>query len=154
MNEAITALQTKLTLGTYLDGEETKEYATVKAYVEAAIAALNIGDYATAANLTALADRVTAAEGKITTLEGKAHTHSNKDLLDTYTQTEENLADAVSKKHEHANKTVLDGITDEKINKWDAAEQNAKNYVDEQFASTLILNCGSASTILDTPTTT
>lgn len=40
------------------------------------------------------------------------HTHSNKALLDTYTQTELNLADAVSKKHEHSNKTQLDLITD------------------------------------------
>ena len=29
------------------------------------------------------------------------HTHSNKALLDTYTQTEANLADAVTKKHNH-----------------------------------------------------
>jgi hypothetical protein len=39
------------------------------------------------------------------------HTHSNKALLDTYTQTEVNLADAVSKKHEHSNKTILDNTT-------------------------------------------
>lgn len=38
----------------------------------------------------------------------KAHEHSNKALLDTYTQTEANLADAVNKKHEHANKSELD----------------------------------------------
>ena len=35
MNLAIEALQNKVVLGTYVDGEETKEYATVKAYVEA-----------------------------------------------------------------------------------------------------------------------
>jgi hypothetical protein len=39
------------------------------------------------------------------------HTHANKLLLDTYTQTEVNLADAVSKKHTHANQTTLDNIT-------------------------------------------
>lgn len=38
----------------------------------------------------------------------KKHTHANKALLDTYTQTETNLADAVDKKHSHSNKTVLD----------------------------------------------
>ncbi len=43
------------------------------------------------------------------------HTHSNKSLLDTYTQTEGNLADAVSKKHTHSNKTVLDGIITAKL---------------------------------------
>ena len=39
------------------------------------------------------------------------HTHSNKDLLDTYKQTETNLADAVSKKHSHSNKDILDTFT-------------------------------------------
>ena len=38
------------------------------------------------------------------------HTHDNKALLDTYSQTELNLSDAVSKKHGHANKNVLDSI--------------------------------------------
>ena len=71
MNSAISALQTKLTLGT---NGSNQEYATVKAYVEAAIAALNIGDYALAADLTALAGRVTTAEGKITALEAIAPT--------------------------------------------------------------------------------
>ena len=37
-----------------------------------------------------------------------AHTHDNKELLDTYAQTETDLADAVSKKHEHSNKSLLD----------------------------------------------
>lgn len=68
MNVAIEALQAKTVLGTYTEGEEEKEYATVKAYVEAAIAALKIGDYALAADLTALAGRVTTNEGAITTI--------------------------------------------------------------------------------------
>lgn len=37
--------------------------------------------------------------------------------------------------HSHANKTVLDSITSEKVAAWDAAEQNAKNYVDGLVAS-------------------
>lgn len=67
MNTAIQALQAKTVLGTYtVEGEEEpKEYSTVKAYVEAAIAALNIGDYALAADLTALAGRVSTAEAAI-----------------------------------------------------------------------------------------
>ena len=120
MNASIEALQA------ILDGigdTESGEKATVVAYVTDAIAALNIGNYATAAQLTALA-------GRVTTLEGATHTHANKALLDTYTQTETDLADAVAKKHEHTNKTVLDGITSEKVAKWDAAEQNAKDYAD------------------------
>lgn len=40
-----------------------------------------------------------------------AHSHLNKSLLDTYTQTESDLADAVAKKHTHSNKTVLDATT-------------------------------------------
>lgn len=51
---------------------------------------------------------------------------------------EENLNAALKEKvnaaaegnHSHANKTVLDGITETKVAAWDAAEQNAKNYVD------------------------
>ena len=99
-----------------------------------------------------------AMSGRIDALEalsGESHTHSNKALLDTYTQTEANLADAVAKKHEHTNKDVLDGVSADKVtawddavakkhehtNKdildgvsaekvaaWDAAEQNAKDY--------------------------
>lgn len=57
---------------------------------------------------------------------------------------EENLSAALKEKvnaaaegnHSHANKTVLDGITAEKVAAWDAAEQNAKNYVDGMVAST------------------
>lgn len=39
------------------------------------------------------------------------HTHNNKTLLDTYTQTETNIADAVAKKHIHNNKEILDRTT-------------------------------------------
>lgn len=58
MNSAIKTLQAILVgFGT---GEG--ETATVKAYVDGAIKALKIGDYATAADLTALAGRVSAVE--------------------------------------------------------------------------------------------
>lgn len=99
------------------------ESGAVKAYVDAAIAALNIGDYATAAALAEVIDRVV-------TLEDATHTHANKALLDTYTQTDENLADAVVKKHTHVNATELDKIADGDKAKWDAMEQNAKEYAD------------------------
>lgn len=95
--------------------------------IDAALKAEGVDKYALAADLTALATRVTA-------VEGKAHTHDNKDLLDTYTQTEVNLADAVAKKHSHANKSILDLITDTKVNAWDAAETNAKTYADTEIA--------------------
>lgn len=56
---------------------------------------------------------------------------------------EDNLSTALKEKvnaaaegnHSHANKTVLDGITAEKVAAWDAAEQNAKNYVDGMVAT-------------------
>jgi len=62
---------------------------------------------------SALKEKVNAAA------EGN-HSHSNKALLDTYTQTEANLADAVAKKHEHANKAELDKIVAGDKAKWDA----------------------------------
>ena len=70
MNAAIAKLQAILA-GIGGDGED----ATVVAYVTDAIAALSIGDYAEAADLTALAARVAA-------LETDSHTHSNKTVLD------------------------------------------------------------------------
>ena len=109
MNAAITALQNKVDTGDQ----------TVSAYVAAAIAALNIGDYATAANLTALAGRVTDLE---TTVEGLG------DLAYVNTINEADLADELKAKvnaasegnHAHDNKTVLDGVTAEKVAAWDA----------------------------------
>ena len=70
----------------------------------------------------------TAMNARVEALEAIDHDHSNKALLDTYTQTEANLADAVAKKHEHSNLEVLEGITATKVSAWDAAEQNAKTY--------------------------
>lgn len=96
MNEAITALQAKVNTGD----------KTVTAYVTDAIAALNIGDYAKAADLTALAGRVDTAEADISDL--KAEDIALDARLDT-----------------------LEGkVTDAKIAAWDAAEQNAKDYAD------------------------
>ena len=54
---------------------------------------------------------VETEQGKVTTLQSASHTHSNKALLDTYTQTEANIADAVLRRHYHANKAVLDTIS-------------------------------------------
>lgn len=70
MNSAILALEA---IVDGIGGEGEK--ATVVAYVTDAIAALKIGDYAKAADLTALA-------GRVDTLEGKAHEHANKTVLD------------------------------------------------------------------------
>lgn len=55
---------------------------------------------------------------KLNKVTANNHTHSNKALLDSYTQTEENLAKAISNSHTHTNKTVLDGITSDDIKAW------------------------------------
>lgn len=85
MNTAITALQTKLTLGTYDDNGTPTQYATVKAYVEAAIAALNIGNYAAAADLTTLAGRVSTLEGVGATKVESSSTNGNIKINGTET---------------------------------------------------------------------
>ena len=95
--------------------------------IETALKVDGVDKYALASDLTALT-------GRVTTLEGISHTHDNKALLDTYTQTEANLADAVVKKHSQANKTILDDITDVKVAAWDAAESNANSYTDAEIA--------------------
>ena len=83
-------------------------------------------------NISAL--KAISADTRLLKLEDVSHSHSNKALLDTYTQTESDLADAVAKKHAHENKAVLDGITAVKVSAWDAAEANAissaKTYTD------------------------
>lgn len=56
-----------------------------------------------------------------------SHTHANKDLLDTYTQTEADLADAVAKRHSHENKEVLDTITAAQL---DQINANKKSIAD------------------------
>lgn len=40
------------------------------------------------------------------------HTHSNKNLLDSYDQSNENLTDAVNKRHIHSNKSTLDNTNE------------------------------------------
>ena len=153
-NGNVTALTNKVNTG-------DKNVATYVAdEISAAFTSANLAQYAKAADLQGVDGRLTTAEGKVSTLEGKmstaegkistlegqmstaegkievlegkAHEHTNKALLDTYTQTEENLADAVAKKHSHTNKGVLDGITAEKVATWDGTLGEAKAYTDEQ----------------------
>lgn len=110
---------------------DTDNLAAAKKYADDAIIGLKIGDYAKKSDLdTHTGDttvHITADErSKWNAAESKAHTHSNKALLDTYTQTEENLADAVAKKHSHANAAELDKIADGDVAKWNAAQANAE----------------------------
>ena len=120
MNSAITALE-GIVDGIGGEGEE----ATVVAYVTSAIEALKIGDYAKAADLTALAARVT-------TLEGKAHTHTNKNALDTINYETIAKWDTVTNK---ANDADLAAI----------AKTGNVNDLVQGSGDLLIFNCGSSS---------
>ena len=51
-----------------------------------------------------------------------AHTHENKDLLDTYTQTDEDIAQAIADDHTHENKALLDTYTQSESDLADAVE--------------------------------
>lgn len=131
MNSAIAALEA---IVDGIGGEGEK--ATVKAYVDDAIAALKIGDYATAADLTALAARVTTIEGQITTITGgdttvgsikkaladaKAYTDEKDSAMNTRVEAVEDA------KHTHANKAELDLIKTGDVDKWNAAQANAES---------------------------
>ena len=119
MNAAITALQNKVDTGDQ----------TVSAYVAAAIAALNIGDYATAANLTTLAGRVTDLEDIVNGLGSMAEKElvSEADLAD---ELKAKVNAAAEGNHSHDNKTVLDGVTAEKVAAWDAKSDFSGAYAD------------------------
>lgn len=93
-----------------IDGTETKVYELPSdvvqdsSYAHITVTATSVSDGTTTANIPqgALASKDEVAESDLdSTLAAKIHTHSNKALLDTYTQTEADLADAVSKKHAH-----------------------------------------------------
>lgn len=132
MNSAINTAISNLIGGAPETYDTLKEIADYIAAHEDVVTALNaaIGaklsteDFNTwKATLGSLAYKSKVAEADLDdALKAKvdtAHSHANKALLDTYTQTEADLADAVTKKHAHANKTVLDGITAEKVSAWD-----------------------------------
>lgn len=130
MNSAILALE-GIVDGIGGEGEK----ATVVAYVTDAIAALNIGDYAKAADLTALAARVTTVEGQIATLNGDESTAGSvkKALADAkaYTDGKDSAMEIrvqalETDTHTHANKAELDKIEAGDKAKWDAAQANAE----------------------------
>ena len=136
MNAAIEALQTKV-------GDNS-----VSTQITSAINDLKSGD-------------IKSATDRIAALEADTHTHTNKDLLDTYTQTEANLADAVAKKHEHANAAELAKFADGDKAKLDSAVQTVtpgtgltatKTGTDVAIGFddtvTFVFDCGTASTVI------
>lgn len=73
------------------------------------------------------------------------HTHANKELLDSYTQTEADLANAVAKVHEHGNKAVLDGITADAVSKWDGKQDKLSAGRDIEITSSNAINSRSTA---------
>lgn len=133
LSDRITAIEDKFGGA---DGSVEDQIADAAAEAQAAAEATAAADATSKANAAEAAAKGhadslnTAMNTRVEALEAIDHEHSNKALLDTYTQTEANLADAVAKKHEHSNLTVLEGITAAKVSAWDAAEGNAKTYAD------------------------
>lgn len=133
MNAAIAKLEGILA-GIGGDGEK----ATVVAYVTDAIAALNIGDYAKAADLTAAVARIGIAEGKITTLEGQVATINGDASTDG--SIAKAAADTLASAKEHANglnsamDTRVKAIEDKNIsngaNKVEASATNGNIKID------------------------
>ncbi len=78
------------------------------------------------------------------------HSHDNKALLDTYTQTEANLADAVAKKHEHANADELAKIVDGDKAKWDAVAADHLTSADKTTLENAIKEAKKAGTDANT----
>lgn len=157
MNEAISAAITELIDGAPGTYDTLKEIATYISEHEDVVDTLNaaIGTKADASTVTtlqatvnalgSLASKSTVSESdldsalkeKVNAASEGNHSHSNKSLLDTYTQTEANLADAVSKKHSHSNKSVLDGITSTQVSSWDG---KGKFYAAESQPTSLTAN--------------
>ena len=87
---------------------------------------------------------------KINAASGAQHTHANKDLLDTYTQTETDLADAVAKKHAHANADELAKIVDGDKAKWDAVAADHLTSADKTALENSIKEAKKAGTDANT----
>jgi len=102
--------------------------------IAAALKVEGVDKYALASDLTAAIGRIAAMEGKVAGWDdaaAKVHEHSNKALLDTYTQTEADLADAVAKKHAHENAEELAKIASGDKEKWDVAAGKAHEHANK-----------------------
>ncbi len=107
---------------------------TVKKYIDDAVAALKIGDYAKAADLAAAVKRIDA-------LEGKAHTHNNKEVLDGITSqkvTAWDSAEGNAKKYTDALEGKLKAV---------AMSGDIKDLTQAE-GNYIIFNCGTSSTVI------
>ena len=113
VNDEIAAKQAVIDAEHPLDADLVNDASSAHKFVSAAEKS------AIAANTTArhthtnfnLLETYTQTNADIADAVSKKHSHSNKSLLDTYDQTNANIKDAVTKKHSHSNKTVLDNTT-------------------------------------------
>ena len=128
MNEAIVALQNKVDTGE----------KTVSVYVADAIAALSIGDYAKASELTALATRVTTAEGEIDDLQAEDIALGGRvtTLENAGHQTLEQVNSAIDTKITALNLAA----TYEAKGAATTAETNANSYTDTAFGNITALS--------------
>ena len=138
MNSAIKALE-DLTAG-------FEKGSTIKAYVDDAITALKIGDYAKASDLTALAARVKTLEDKGATKTEASETNGNIKIdgkeVTVYTHPE---------KHAIADVDGLQNALAAKANDSDlAAVAKSGKLTDlvQDEADTIIFNCGDATHVL------
>ena len=123
------------------DGAVTKDIEAAQAAADAAQAAADAAQGEVDA-LEAIVGK--AAEGE------KAATGLFKAIADEADRAkgvEEGLGSRIEaleaiEHHNHDNKDVLDGISAEKVAAWDAAEQNAKTYVDTKMAEITALTSG------------
>lgn len=126
MNEAIEALEAKVDTGD----------KTVSGYVTDAIAALSIGDYAKAADLTALAGRVSQLETDAKTHALKSEVEAVSTALteykdahkDDYTNTQ---VDAAIEGAIDAEELRVDGLLDKKVDKVDGMGLSHNDLTDE-----------------------
>lgn len=128
MNSAIVALQA-IVAG--IGGED--EQTTVVAYVNAAIEALNIGDYAKAAELTTLAGRVDTVEAAIETINNKT--------TGILAQAKE-YADSLANNYiQEVTTTEGDGLT--------ITKDGTSVKIDLDKEAIFVFNCGSATELVD-----
>ena len=75
-------------------------------------------------NNKTLLDSYTQTDASIVDAVNRKHSHSNKEVLDSYTKMQETLINEMSESsHTHSNKTVLDGITSDRVNRWNNVAQ-------------------------------
>jgi len=143
------------------EGHVTAASAVTKAELDAIIGLatqsenglMSKEDKAKVDGLKALASKDQVAEGDLEeSLKAKvnaSHSHTNKDLLDTYTQSNEDLADAVTKKHNHENADELNKIAAGDKEKWDgmqaAAEATAAAELKKVVEGTIAQNTAAAA---------